>query len=335
MSMSEVITAMGTLVTIASAATAAVLFIMRSLSTKKKLGRRELGIVGIIVSITIVIVVGLSVAVPILVPPKPQSLTRNGLAPITNNGNGNVTNNGNGNTTTNGNGNSTNNGTIYIVLNGNLPQPTTTPTQSPATTQDTTQNPYAQDMSTQVFNTSLQDNTNSNVQWEESDITQNSGRSVCTFYNQYYHAYDADPNKASYTSCQAQQTNVTNFTFEVQMIGVQGYAGGFFFRSQNSTQFAYLFLVRSDGLYGLYTVLNTTSGPYFKGIVGGTLSNFNTGTGQINTLAVVARDSEINIYVDLVGIASIQDSTYSQGGIGVVAWTNSDVVYRNAKLWTA
>jgi hypothetical protein len=231
----------------------------------------------------------------------------------------------------------TNNGTIYVVFNQPIPQPTTTPDNTPVSTNSVAQNSYAQDMPTLQFNASLQDNTNPQVKWEESDTAGNTGRSICGFQSGYYHAYDRDPNNASYTSCLAQQTNFADFTYEVQMTIVEGQAGGVFFRSQDSqnSQFSYMFLIKSNGYCGLYVVLNTASGPDFKGLVGGTITGFNTGLTQTNTIAIVARGSQIDIYVNQVGIARVTDSTYSQGGVGVIGWMNSDVVFSKAKLWTA
>lgn len=231
----------------------------------------------------------------------------------------------------------TNIGTMNVVFNQAIPQPMTIPNNTYVPTSTDVQNPYAQDMQTLQFNASLQDNTNPQVKWEESDTTGNTGRSICGFQSRYYHAYDTDPKNASYTFCLAQQTNFADFTYEVQMSIVEGQAGGVFFRSQDSqsSQISYMFLTRSDGYCALYAVLNTASGPDFKGLVGGTIKRFNRGLQQMNTIAIVARGSQIDIYVDQVGIARVTNSTYSQGGVGVIGWINSDVVFSNAKLWTA
>ncbi len=230
----------------------------------------------------------------------------------------------------------TNYGTINVVFNQTIPQPTTTPDNTSVPTSTGVQNPYAQDMQALQFNASLQDNTNPQVKWEESDTAGNTGRSICGFQSGYYHAYNTDSNNASYTSCLAQQTNFADFTYEVQMTLVEGKAGGVFFRSQDSqnSQSSYMFLMKSDGYCALYVVLNTASGPDFKGLVGGTIKMFNRGLLQTNNIAIVARGSQIDIFVNQVGIARVTDSTYSQGGVGVIGWTNSDVVFSNAKLWT-
>ena len=230
----------------------------------------------------------------------------------------------------------TNIGTINVVFNQAIPQPTTTPDNTAVPTSTDVQNPYAQDMQALQFNASLQDNTNPQVKWEESDTTGNTGRSICGFQSRYYHAYATDPKNDSYTSCLAQQSNFADFTYEVQMTIVEGQAGGVFFRSQDSqnSQFSYMFLIKPDGYCALYVVLNSASGPDFKGLVGGTIKRFNTGLQQTNTIAIVVRGSQIDIYVNQIGIARVTDSTYSQGGMGVISWINSDVVFSNAKLWT-
>ena len=119
------------------------------------------------------------------------------------------------------------------------------------------------------------------------------------------------------------------------MIIVQGVLAGSSFDPRILKAHNFRICSLSDGLCGLYAILNGASGPDFKGLVGGTIAQFNRGLAATNTIAIVARGNQIDIYVNQLGIASVVDNTYSQGGVGVIGWTNSDVVFRNAKLWTA
>jgi hypothetical protein len=62
------------------------------------------------------------------------------------------------------------------------------------------------------------------------------------------------------------------------------------------------------------------------------------GVGQINTIALVADGSTIYLLVNDGIIAVIHDTSYTQGYIGLVAFsekgtTKTEVAYRNLKVW--
>ena len=63
-----------------------------------------------------------------------------------------------------------------------------------------------------------------------------------------------------------------------------------------------------------------------------------TGLGQQNTIAVVASGSTMTFYANEQQIAQVQDSSYTSGSIGLIADPAlrhpTEVVYRNARLWT-
>ncbi len=234
MSSSDVFTAIGTLVALAVAVAGGTLFLIRALRKKEKIGGGDLAIIGFLVLLAIGGGIGAAITIPKVVPtPTPVPPTNH----TTSNQN-NQTNSGNNNV-------NMTHSNVYIVVGQNLPGANATPDNNPSSTTDATQNPYAQDMPTSQFNASLRDNTSPGVQWEESDITGNDGgRYICNFYQGYYHAYEAGGN--GFTTCLAQQTNFSDFTYEVQMDIMQGNYGGVFFRSQNS-QLMYVFLVSPKG----------------------------------------------------------------------------------------
>jgi hypothetical protein len=69
-------------------------------------------------------------------------------------------------------------------------------------------------------------------------------------------------------------------------------------------------------------------------------SAVHTGQGQQNKIAVVASGSGMTFYVNEQQIAQVQDSSYTSGGLALVAALNdnndhaTDVAYSNARLWT-
>lgn len=58
------------------------------------------------------------------------------------------------------------------------------------------------------------------------------------------------------------------------------------------------------------------------------------GLGQSNTIAVVANGSTIDLYVNSQKVDSVNDSTFSQGYVGVAASTSTEAVFSNAVVWT-
>ena len=60
--------------------------------------------------------------------------------------------------------------------------------------------------------------------------------------------------------------------------------------------------------------------------------------GQQNKIAVEASGSIMTFYVNEQQIDQVQDSSYTSGWIGLLAFTQSgnvtDVAYSNARLWT-
>jgi len=64
--------------------------------------------------------------------------------------------------------------------------------------------------------------------------------------------------------------------------------------------------------------------------------SFATGSGQKNTLTVIAQGSQFDFYVNQKFLANVQDSTYSSGYVGMLvsdATTAAEVVYTNARIW--
>ncbi len=72
-------------------------------------------------------------------------------------------------------------------------------------------------------------------------------------------------------------------------------------------------------------------------IANGPSSAIKTGLNQTNVLAVVAKGSTIELFVNRQMIASVPDTTYIQGQIGIIAentGNDTEVAFSNAKVWT-
>lgn len=142
----------------------------------------------------------------------------------------------------------------------------------------------------------------------------------------------------SFHPCFAQAVaDLSNFAYEVDMTIIKGDCGGLIFRSHNPK--LYYFYICQNGWYGMvrYTIEPQTAGPDLvrNPILRQGSSQFVT-TGQ-NLLAVVANGNTIELYVNQHLIDKVDDSTYSNGEIGVLArsiFAPTEVIFNNVRVWT-
>ena len=157
--------------------------------------------------------------------------------------------------------------------------------------------------------------------------------STCTFTGGAFHD---TPDANTYSSCLASSTDFSNFTYQVTMQIVKGGIGGITFRGDAASNKGYAFIFSQAGSYVLFLY---TSGVHPQTLQQGTASAFNTGTGQSNDIGVVAQGSSLSLYVNKQKIASVSDSSYNSGKIGVIAYNvgsssgSVDVAFTNAKVW--
>jgi hypothetical protein len=138
--------------------------------------------------------------------------------------------------------------------------------------------------------------------------------------------------------CQAANTNFSDFDYEVRMTIVKGDRGGIVFRNDATKGTSYYFSIGQDGTYALWIFICTPSDCKLSEPLSGPSPAIKTGLNQTNLLAVVARGSTIDVYVNNQHIDRASDSSSSQGQIGVGASVehspSSEVVFRDAKVWT-
>lgn len=180
-----------------------------------------------------------------------------------------------------------------------------------------------------LLNDPLSDNSKG-MKWDE---TTNQTGGVCKFTGNAYHASESQA--GYFNTCFANQSHFSDFTFQVDMTIISGDRGGLLFRADSANTKLYYLRLSQTGAYSLFLYVDST-GTNAKTLDHGTLTGFNTGVNQKNTVGVVARGSSISLYVNKQLVNTITDSTYSAGEIGLTAelLTNStEVVYNNLMLW--
>ena len=164
--------------------------------------------------------------------------------------------------------------------------------------------------------------------------TSNSSDGRCAFTSGAYEITTYHNHETQF--CVAEAINVSNFTYEVQMTiknGGAGAMGGVVFRDTQGTARHYVFALGTDGSYNLTAKTDPTTGNTLRT---GMITGFITGFNHPHTIGIVARGSQISIYVDHNQIIQLSDTTYASGTIGMISrygTSNTTADYTNAKVW--
>jgi eukaryotic-like serine/threonine-protein kinase len=158
----------------------------------------------------------------------------------------------------------------------------------------------------------------------------------CSFTNGVFHVVEPNSNRFYY--CVANNTNFSNFIFQVQMTILRGNAGGIIFRDigpENNYFRLYYFSIGRNGTYNLQRFVHDPAHSSNQ-LVSGQSTFIKTGSGQTNLITVVARGNNIDLYVNQRYMVSLTDSTYTQGEIGLAAEDQGDpteVAFSNAQVY--
>jgi hypothetical protein len=193
------------------------------------------------------------------------------------------------------------------------PTPTPTPTPQSIYELATSRSPFLAN--------SLSNTSNALYPWPEG--TDKIG--TCLFTGGAYH--NIAPTPPSFHGCGPSGVILRDLVFQVQMTIVKGDAGGISFR-WSSAGF-YGFYINRDGSYELR--VDSTI------IAGGSSSVIKVGLNQTNLIAVVAHGNTFDLFVNKHYITSVNDTTLSEGNIGIEAHAISkptEVEFRNAMVWT-
>jgi hypothetical protein len=189
------------------------------------------------------------------------------------------------------------------------------------------QNIYTQaTQSTPVLNDPL--NGQSSNQWDQN----NSNNGTCSFSGGSYHSLI--PTAGFFQPCYAENTNFSNFAFQVDMLIKQGDEGGIIFRADNVSDKFYLFRIDTNGNYSLYQYKDN-QGAHAVRLMGGTTGTI-TGPGQSIQLTLVAQSSNLAFYLNQHYLDGVSDGSYISGKIGVFgesATQATDVAFSNARVW--
>ncbi|OLC61390.1 MAG: hypothetical protein AUH89_02715 [Ktedonobacter sp. 13_1_40CM_4_52_4] len=182
-------------------------------------------------------------------------------------------------------------------------------------------NPYPPNSGTLAINDPLSNNSKG-YGWEEGE--RDGG--FCTFTGGTYHSII--PQSGVFHSCLALATHFSDFAFEVQAAVISGTSSGIVFRADRATTHLYYFILDARGNFYLKVYFDKfgTSSVIASG------SNPAINADGHNLIAVVARGSQIDLYVNRHLIKTLSDTTFSSGQIGVVVLAG-EVAFSNARVW--
>lgn len=170
--------------------------------------------------------------------------------------------------------------------------------------------------------------TNANNFWHASESNGNS----CTFKQNSYDVHIGT--QQPYTECLEADSNYTNFLYQIHMKFVSNTWGGIIFRASDAYT-SYVFAISPNGFYSCNGSISGANGII---LAYGHNAAIHTGLNQDNTIAVVARGSNISLFVNGQLVDSVKDATFTQGAIGVsvgtLIGTPADVTFSNVSVWT-
>jgi len=131
----------------------------------------------------------------------------------------------------------------------------------------------------------------------------------------------------------------SNFVFVVEMKVLKGFGGGIIFRGSTDScgpNDYYYFLVGADGSYSL----NLWPPQDLFRLPSGSTSAIHRGLNQTNLVEVIANGSTIDLYINREKIASVSNSPWSHGTIGLFAAYDSshskddtELTFSKLKIW--
>jgi eukaryotic-like serine/threonine-protein kinase len=153
-----------------------------------------------------------------------------------------------------------------------------------------------------------------------------------------------EANPVFFHACIGKTPTFSDFTYEIKMTFIKGDCGGVIFRSHDPM--LYYFYICQDGEYGIvrYTrdpdngMPDPNLNPPLRTSATRS-SSIIAGSSQANIIAVQARGSIIDLYVNQHLIDSVEDNGYRDGTIGVLAkaldlYRPTEVAFSDARVWT-
>ena len=170
-------------------------------------------------------------------------------------------------------------------------------------------------------------NNNRGYGWQETSAPSSNDGMACQFIGGAYHVINEQP--GTFSACHT-VLFTSNFAFEAQMQIIKGNCGGLVLRDTRSQAHAYAFEVCQNGFYKFHRFDGFSSGQTLQTAFSLAIV---TGLNQSNVITAIANGSTFDLYVNHHKIATMHDSSYSQGEFGVSANANTEAVYTHAKMW--
>lgn len=160
---------------------------------------------------------------------------------------------------------------------------------------------------------------------------------ACHFHDQMYDITMTTKNY--FYPCYSKAAPLRNFICLVEMRIEKGDAGGIVFRDDSKRPDLYYFHIDADGAYALnYWPNATTSEPPL--LLAGTSNVFfrdQIQEGRKSLVAIVARGSDLSIFIDGTYVGSTQDNRIAGGRIALTAYkilNDTEVIYDQVRVWT-
>jgi len=162
---------------------------------------------------------------------------------------------------------------------------------------------------------------------------QRKGDTSCAFTNGAYHIR-ISANDFFY-DCLASSNDFSHFVFQVQVTIIKGFDAGIMFRSFNPQPIYYFFLFSYNGLYEFGSSGDLQGGGSVLAF--GRSSAIKIGLNQPNLFSIMARNSNIDLFINKQLVKSWQAETQGGGAIGLIADNTmhalTDTAFSNAQVW--
>lgn len=170
---------------------------------------------------------------------------------------------------------------------------------------------------------------NDGLRWDQYD---NSNSDGCVYAGGSYHVKELQ--SGYFQTCMAQTSNFSNFTLQVQMTILRGDFGGIIFRSSATSPKFYLLQFGVDGTYDLLGYISN-NGNDAHGLLS-SVTPAMKGLNEPNLITLIARGSQLTIFVNKQYVDTVNDTLYKGGQIGFMAYykaSPAEVAYSNMQIW--
>lgn len=158
----------------------------------------------------------------------------------------------------------------------------------------------------------------------------------CSFRAHFYEQITTGSNYCAHGNSSTPTNVFGDLLYSLDLSMQKGTQAGLIFHSSHGNYYA--FSIAANGTYALM-IHDAADGGKDTSIVSKPSSAIRRGPGQWNTLAVIARGSALQLYINGTLVTTAADATYRQGIIGVI--TNGpgpqnvlgDAWFKNASVW--